>query len=287
MKRKIGLFLSLFLLLALALPFTVFADMGPKPRVAVRVENLPEGDCYVDLLIEKSGDYENITEQNRSALNPDMLAVLENYSGEYGYPALTCGTNIPLFGRLPGEADGNDRLYTFSYFGVPDEFRLIAVTEDLQLKVSEPIRKDVLQIHVAWDFQSNKVTQPSTFPAYLIQLLGTLLPTLLIEGVILLLFRFSLKQNWLPFLITNLVTQLGLFLIIGIPTVRSGYLAYYFTFFPAELVILVVECLVYVYFLKGRGKGWRIAYAITANAVSCAAGFFLAQPLFQLITRIL
>lgn len=168
MKRKIGLFLSLFLLLALALPFTVFADMGPKPRVAVRVENLPEGNCYVDLLIEKSGDYENITEQNRSALNPDMLAVLENYSGEYGYPALTCGTNIPLFGSLPGEADGNDRLYTFSYFGVPDEFRLIAVTEDLQLKVSEPIRKDVLQIHVTWDFQSNKVTQPSTFPAYLI-----------------------------------------------------------------------------------------------------------------------
>ena len=105
--------------------------------------------------------------------------------------------------------------------------------------------------------------------------------------MILLLFRFSLKQNWLPFLITNLVTQLGLFLIIGIPTVRSGYLAYYFTFFPAELVILVVECLVYVYFLKGRGKGWRIAYAITANAASCAAGFFLAQPLFQLITRIL
>ncbi len=287
MKKKSLFCLCIFLLLAMALPLTVFADMGPKPMVTVRVVNPPQGTYYLDLLTYQDGSFSNLTEEERASLDPEMLAVLENYSDSYGHPAIAAGTDVPLFGQLTGEPDGDGYVHVFSYHGVPSDFRLIAVTEDLNVIISEPIDRDVLQIHLTWDMAANRVTRPSTFLAYLTQFLGTLLPTLAIEGLLLLLFRFSTKRNWLVFLLTNLATQLFLFLVLGIPTVKGGYLTYYFTFLPAELIILLAESAVYAFLLQGRKKGWRIAYAVTANVASCAAGFFLAEPLFRLTTRLL
>ena len=287
MIRKLPFCLAVFLLAALALPLTVFADMGPKPMVTVRLENPPQGIYYLDLLIAgEDQDYENLSDEERAQLDPDMLAVLENFSGPDGHPGLAAGTAVPLFGKLTGDPDGDAMIHVFSYYAVPNEFRLILVKEDQTVTLSDRIRRDTLQVHVTWDFASNQISQPTPFWAYLIQLLGTLLPTLLIEGVLLLLFRFPLKENWLVFLLTNLATQLGLFLFLGTQCVTGSYLAYYFALIPAELIILAVELAVYIPLLKGKTRIWRAAYAVTANAASCAAGFFLAEPLFRLAMKL-
>ena len=287
MIRKISVCCMIFLLAALALPLTVFADMGPKPMVTLRLQNPPEGAYYLDILVSGGEKNFSLTEEERAALDPDMLAVLERYSDPDGHPGLAAGTSVPLFGELTGTPDGEDMIHVFSYFGVPDRFRFIVVTEDLDVTVSGWVSRDVLQVHVTWDFASGNISQPSRIWAYLIQLLGTLLPTLLIEGLLLWLFRFPLKGNWLVFLLTNLATQLGLFFALGIPAaIGGGYLSYYFGIIPAELVILIIELCVYLPLLRGRKKGWRAAYAVTANLASCIAGFFLAEPLFLLITSV-
>lgn len=286
MIRKFSICCVVLLLTGLALPLTVFADMGPKPMVTLRLQNPPEGTYYLDILISGGEKNVSLSEEDRAALDPDMLAVLENFSGPDGHPGLAAGTSVPLFGELTGTPDGDDMIHVFSYFGVPDRFRFIVVTEDLNVTVSDWVSRDVLQVHATWDFASGKVSQPSRIWAYLIQLLGTLLPTLLIEGLLLWLFRFPLKENWLVFLLTNLGTQLGLFVVLGISTARNSYLSYYFGLVPAELIILIIELCIYLPLLRGRQKGWRIAYAITANLASCIAGFFLAEPLFLLITSV-
>lgn len=286
MNRKFWLCICIFLLAAMALPLTVFADMGPKPMVTVRVQNPPKGTYYLDLLVEGGDRDFSLSKEERASLDPEMLAVLEAFSGPDGHPGLAGGTGIPLFGKLTGEPEGDAMIHVFSYYAVPKEFRFIVVTEDLTVTISDWVRRDALQVHVTWDFAANQISQPTAFWAYLVQLLGTLLPTLLIEGVLLLLFRFPLKENWLVFLLINLATQVGLFLFLGLQTVQGGYLSYYFLLFPAELVVLAVELCAYFALLKGRGKGWKAAYAVTANAASCAAGFFLAEPLFRLAMKL-
>ena len=54
-------------------------------------------------------------------------------------------------------------------------------------------------------------------------LLGMLvyqIPTLVIEGVILLLFGFSLKKNWKAFLLVNIITQIFLTVTVGISLIK-------------------------------------------------------------------
>ena len=88
MKKKSLICLCIFLLLAMALPLTVFADMGPKPMVTVRVVNPPQGTYYLDLLTYQDGSFSNLTEEERASLDPELLAVLENYSDSFGHTAI-------------------------------------------------------------------------------------------------------------------------------------------------------------------------------------------------------
>jgi hypothetical protein len=60
----------------------------------------------------------------------------------------------------------------------------------------------------------------------------------------------------------------------------------YYTFFPVELIIVLVECLACRRFLEGFGKGRRTVYAVCANVASCAFGLLTAGPLFSFISRL-
>ena len=42
------------LLIFLIIPAVVFADVGPKPSITVNAVNMPESECYMDLLVEVS-----------------------------------------------------------------------------------------------------------------------------------------------------------------------------------------------------------------------------------------
>lgn len=287
-RRKALTALLMLILLPAACSLPALADTGPKPQITVVVSHPPAGEYYLDLLVTDSpsdshGLYDNLRDKRRQ-YDTGKLSLLESYSESGWHPALAAGTALPLFGRLTGTPEGDAMVHTFSYVGVPDNFRLILVTPDHRLVTTPVLRRNTFQTVIHYDYQSGSLTQRGILLSYLLQFLTTLIPTLLIEGVILLLFRFSLRQSWKPFLLINLCTQLVMTLFLGSALLLRGLLAAYFLFIPVELGILLIETVYYTRALPQHSFRRRAAYAVTANAASAAAGWFLLQYEFLIPT---
>ena len=113
----------------------------------------------------------------------------------------------------------------------------------------------------------------------------------MVEGTLLLLFRYSWKKNWEAFLLVNVLTQGFLAVASVYVTAHNGVSAWYLFFFllPAELIILLVELYLYAGcgLLTGHSKGRAAAYAITANLASAVLGYYLAVPVWRLVVSIL
>ncbi len=281
MRFKRMICLLVMMVFPIAFAFPVFADMGPKPEVTVRVENPPEGLYYLDLLVPYQDDYPNLTEEERAVADPELLKELASLEGEGWYPALSGGTHIPLSGSLTGEPDGEEMVHAFGY-APPDSFRIILASEEGTV-VSDVVETHVFRSTVRFDAQTGETSQRSWWLAYPFQYFTTLIPTLIIEGIVFLLFGFSLKQHWVFFLILNMSTQLLMYYIIwcadkvGAPVVGFFYFLY---MIPLEIFITIIEAVAYARCPLGKSGKRRVLCAIAANAASCFAGFFLAEPLF-------
>ena len=294
------------LLASLALTTVALADFGPKPQLTVRVENAPQEPYYLDLLAEGDWDAED-TDSNdgiersyygkEDTLDPDLLALLRENVPEGWHACVAQGTTgAPIYGELYAEstdASGND-LHIFAYHGVPSTYRIILVTESGKVWLSEALERRVLQssvtVHWADDTENTTVTVPSTVTGYALQFVATLVPTLLIEGLLLLLFQYSWKQNWKAFLLVNMLTQGLLAVASSSVTAHSGVSAWYLFFFflPAELVVMLVEVFLYSGrgLLTGHSKGRAALYAVTANFASAFLGYYLAEPVWRLVVSV-
>lgn len=306
MKRNSLCALICALLASLALTTFAFADFGPKPQLTVRVENAPQELYYLDLLAEgdwdaKDTDSDDGIERNyygkEDTLDPDLLALLRENVPEGWHACVAQGTTgAPIWGELYAEstdASGND-LHIFGYHGVPSTYRILLVTQSGKVWLSDELERRVLQssvtVHWSDDTENTTVTVPSTVAGYLLQFVATLVPTLLIEGILLLLFQYSWKQNWKAFLIVNVLTQGLLAVASSSVTAHSGVSGWYLFFFflPAELVVMLVEVFLYSGrgLLTGHSKGRAALYAVTANFASAFLGYYLAEPVWRLVVSI-
>lgn len=280
MKRLLRAVPCLLLCLIL-LAGTASADTGPKPAVTITVINAPEGVYYLDLLQQDEDGSPNI---DREDYDPALLEGLERWEDEGWYPALVHGTYPPLFGDLvPGE----DGTHHFTYFGLPETFRIAVSSASGAQATAEPFTRTVFYTHLTYDWESNTITA-ATSPVgfYSLQFLSTLVPTLVVEGILLWLFGFRAKRDWLVFLLVNLVTQAGLHLWIGANLVSVGsHPLYYLVLVVAEVPILLAELMAYLFLLKEHGKGRRAAYAVCANLASYAAGYLPLHWMAQFLAR--
>ena len=294
-NMKKALHLALFLILSvLLLTVTAFADTGPKPRLTITVKNAPDEVYYLDLLEPDGEDdktrlYDNLRENQESEPDAAMLQTLLDHTPEGWHACMAEGTAYaPVWGSLTSEeknSSGNP-VHIFRYSGVPETYRIITVTKSGAVQLSEPRTRLILQSSVTYDYAANTLSSPPVAPAYAVQFLSTLLPTLIIEGLLLAAFGFSWKRNWKPFLLVNLATQLLLSAVCGVSAVRNGVnFFYFFQFLPTELVILVAEALLYRHLLTGQSRSRATTYGIVANLASAAAGLFTAVPVFQWISR--
>lgn len=284
-KFKIVVILLLTIVCMFSCTVIVHADLGPKDQLTVYVKNPPNELYYLDLLTQDTNTYDNFyNEGERESLNQDMLSLLYSHESEGWKPALVEGTGAPMWGSLVGEPDRDEMIHTFGYVGVPDTYRIIIVTESGKVSVSDVYTRKALQSSISYDYHSGKATIPHIWLSYIIQFLTTCIPTLIIEGMILLLFGFKFKENYKVLLLVNLSTQVVLTFTLGAALIQSGPFTAYFTQFPIEIVILIVETFLYRMYLKGKSIGRRSAYGVTANIVSWAAGFFLLSYQYQLLT---
>lgn len=303
MKRSLR-FCILMVLAAALLTVSALADTGPKPQLTVLVTNPPEELYYLDILGE--GDYEghsygpdtseysgldwSYSEEEVAALDSDLLDALRAAVPEGWHACTAEGTNgAPMWGDLLGENTANGaRLHTFRYVGVPDTYRILVVTKGGDTYVSDTCTRRSLQSSVTVDWAAKTVSLPAVWAAYPLQFVCTLLPTLLIEGLLLFAFGYRSKKSWYSFLLVNLITQGGFSIYLAVSVLQNGANAWMTIFFylPIEIVITLVELLLYRRLLIEKSKARAAVYAITANVCSAAFGLWLIDPLWHFLVTI-
>ena len=293
MKKKPRISLArvfpVLLLCLLCLIPTAYADMGPKPELTITVVNAPEGTLYLDLLAE--GRPNDTPYSDQSDLDQTILERLHSLEVSGWVLAVSTGRSVPVFGNVfpSGYTDGNP-VYHFSYTGLPGEFKLAAATAE-ETRLSELFVRDRFISHLVYDWPANTLTYATPTPLFwAAQLLSTLIPTLIIEGLLLLAFGYRTKHSWAVFLIVNAVTQIGLHIFCAASNATMSTIAeswfYYAVFLLPELVIWIVEAVAYALLLREREYSrWRaVGYAFSANIASYLAGYIpllMVSPLLR------
>lgn len=298
MKKSLR-FCVLLVLAAALLTVSAFADTGPKPQLTVKVTNPPEELYYLDLLAE--GDWEHAgdadysgldwsySEEEIAALDSGLLDALRAAVPDGWHACTAEGSNgAPMCGDLLGEDAGNGtRLHTFGYVGVPDTYRILLVTQSGETWLSGTYTRRSLQSSVTVDWASKTVDLPPVWAAYLLQFLCTLLPTLLIEGALLFIFGYRSRKSWRSFLLVNLVTQGGFAAYLAVTVLNHGVSGWSLIFYiPIEVIITLVELLLYRRLLTEKNKARAAVYAIAANLCSAVLGLWLIDPLWHFIVSI-
>ena len=272
MKRSL-LILLFILFVSFLFPPIAKADIGPKPSLKVIVKNPPTGSYYLDLLIdyEVSYPYSYIDEEDVDDIN--MYNILKNYNVDGWRPALVTGTKVPLFGKITGKRENDTMIHTFSYLGVPDRFKVIIVEESGEISISNNIiERKAFDSTVYFDYATKSLRETSTLLAYIKQFLITYPATLIVEGLILLLFGLSLKRNWKAFMLVNLITQTLLTLTVFTGMYFQGSMAGFFYYIPIEILIVIVELRLFKKYLVGHSQLRKKAFAIVANIISFIIG---------------
>lgn len=284
----------LLLLTAMLLTVSALADSGPKAQLTVKVENAPSELYYLDLLAEGEyehegdSDFSSLSDEERAALDADMLAALRAAVPDGWHACLAQGVNgPPIWGDLVGEDAGGVRLHSFRYHGVPDTYRIILVTKSGESWVSDTLHRATLQSSVTVDWAKRTASAPSAGVAYALQFLCMLLPTLLIEGALLFSFGYRSRRSRRVFLLVNLVTQGAFAVYLAVIVLNHGVSGWSLLFYiPIEIIITAVELLCYRRLLTEKGKGRATGYAIVANVCSATVGLLLIDPLWRFIVSI-
>lgn len=288
----------LLLLTAMLLTVSALADSGPKPQLTVRVKSAPDEPYYLDLLAEGAFEHEDDVDysgvdwsyhgEKRALLDDGLLEAMRAAVPEGWHACTAQGTNgAPMRGDLIGSAAGGARLHTFGYHGVPETYRILIVTKSGESWVSDTLHRATLQSSVRVDWAKRTASAPSAAVAYLLQFFCTLLPTLLIEGVLLYVFGYRSKKSWRAFLLVNLVTQGGFAVFLAVTVLNHGVSGWSLLFYiPIELIITVVELLAYRRLLTEKSRWRAVGYAVAANVCSAVVGLWLIDPLWRFIVNI-
>lgn len=240
MKKK-TLFLVISLVFIMIIICTISnADMGPKPSIKIYLKNMIGEDYYVDLLTQDIRAYANEYENEPFAKY--------NIDGWYA-------TSIrePL---LWGDVEGNaEHMHSFSYFGVPVEFKIIVQKSNGELIVSRYIERTKFNAEYTFDVKTGLVTdyivKSDSIMAYITSILYILLPLLITIVVEFYIAKKIMGEQDKLFIklaginiFTNLILQFALWYIPGMIhsfVVVSPKITLFVITFTMEGLIMFVE----------------------------------------------
>ena len=278
------------LLCLLCLIPTAYADMGPKPELTVTVVNAPEGTLYIDLLAEGTPPKDR-PPYDQTGLDQTVMERLHSLEGDGWVLAVSTGRSIPVFGDVyPSGYTNGKPTYHFSYTGLPGKFKLAAATAD-DVKTTELFARERFYTNAVYDWTANTLTYATPTPLlWAAHLASTLIPTLIIEGLVFLLFGFLSRRSWVVFLCVNVITQIALHLVCAALNVSGMDMAFFWMFYlfllVPELVIWGVEAAAYAVLLPEHSRGRRVGYAFTANILSYAVSYLPLHLLYEPLTRL-
>ncbi|WP_138160015.1 hypothetical protein [Peptoniphilus catoniae] len=249
-------------IILLLLPTRVYADMGPKPSLNIKIKNFEEG--YK--LYPSSKEYKDYTLINRN----------EDLSQEFvdRYKILNgIDKGIPIQSYYKEE--GGYLLHTYSY-RVPPTIRYICLEADGSVRESNYFQIKVFNENLALDLETMTLKRSVPLAVdYLLQFLKTFLPTLALEFALLYFFGYRGRHNFKVFLLINLITQGILHITCSYVCFKYGFLSAGLTMVPIEIFIIIVEGVYLGKNLQGKTTLRNVVYAISANILSFLLGISL------------
>ena len=276
MRGTKRVFLTVFIM-AVTLTVAYFpshADMGPKPSISLEIKNAPK-DYYVGLLVDHES-YMNKPESN-DGLDINESKALETLAGyeEDGWRLFNDNPVTSVYFKSNAE-----HKYNFTYM-VPSTFKIIVVSFDGQVYVSNDITKQKYNAECTFDVESGELKEDVLAGAggYALFAVCCYLATIILEGLALLIFGLFNKKNLPCFLIANTVTQLFLNALIIYLQYHGGQLLLIFLVPAAEILIMIFEGLIFRKRLVDRNDEVstkkNIFFAIFANIFSIVMGLML------------
>ena len=237
--------LALFLLL---IPTVVYADIGPKPSITINLKNMKGTNYKIDLLSDCSTKKDEIVSSYSSYKDEPIYKYHEGN---------LYATTLRDF-LLHGDVEGNkSHTHKFTYFGVPNEFKVIIQMSDGTIRVSDVIKKTSFDYKVTLDVDTMTIVGKSNHKVF--KFFGLLLLTIIVELLIAMLFKI---KDYKVIFITNLITNslLQLAIMRYLPIMGSMIILVIF-----ELIVFVLEYLVYLKCLRNIEHKKKLAYTFLAN----------------------
>lgn len=308
---------ALVVAVAFAQPHTASADMGPKPSINVKFENVSDRLCYATILSKynSTGPY--------SAYDPDSGLDYRNfgaYDSNYYYDENYHNEEVErtwqafvdykdadgyYFLQLWWKVDGENNQIRWGYYP-PYSFKLLLYYPDSNMFVTSLVyERYAFDSYYTVDLtNANVQLNPDTsagssnpgssqgevlielemsydYFGEIVGLLCRIALTILIELLIALIFRMKGRKVMLTILAVNVVTQIALNVALNLIYYLNGVLVYLLFFILLEIAVVIVEAVAYSLLLRKHGVPiWKsLIYALVANAVTAVAGFFLAHIL--------
>lgn len=296
MKKTLALLGALCIFLSV-LPLAAQADIGPKPSVVIDFKDL-QGERYFATLLARvtsTGPHSVLVDDgNPPRYTPedtdyDIFKKFVDYEDEDGFHFLQFMQDCSETGQL-----------AWTYYP-PREFKVLLYLPATDEFVASPeiYERYAFDSYFTAAFTGNSVTadpQASSaleleksynYGSELSSLLIRILLTLAIELAIALLFGLTDKKLFRFIMIVNLITQIGLNVALNVINYFSGQLAFLAFYALLELLIFIVEAMLYTRYLRRhpalRIPAWKpIVYALVANGTSFFLGLRLALWLPQL-----
>ena len=255
MKKK-ALVLALALVFCLLLPFPASANAAEPPRLSVLVVDPPE-DLALSLVFSW-GDKQEPVSAEATRLAWEGYYLFRPWGFPEAWDQDVQGLTVELLAQTGGESFSLPvdvetlRQGTGSYYNNLSVLDLAAQT---------------LTPGAPWWRQ----------PVLVCLRVGL---TLLLEGLVFLLFGYRQRRSWLVFLLVNLVTQLGVnLLLLGnlgpLGNLYGTWITFWFLYLPMELAVLLIEIIAFRELLRERTKSRATGFAACANLCSWALGGLL------------
>ena len=289
MKKQRWLLLLTAVLILMS-PWSVLADSGPKPKVQVAFKNLKEGSCYATLLSETpstgpawAADQGKFDEERYgiygNGIDKEGWMTLVNYQDSNGY----------YFLQEVWKIDGGMEL-NWNYYP-PQNFKIcVYYPETGRILTSEPQTRYAFISRFTADLSADDgiktgeglitVKKDLAIVRESGYLLLRIVMTIVVELLIGLAFGFRKKPQIRIIILVNIITQILLNTALFFAYFRTGPRAYIGYGILLEILIIVIEALIYRKWLhqtepKRSRTGIYWLYAFVANVLSFVAGLFL------------
>lgn len=293
MKKIVTMFICM-LVLCMSYSNVSRADFGPKPSVQIDFVNLGDELCYGTLLSKTkstgpSSAYEVSGARHNEKEGCEYLAFdyetwkkFVDYEDSDGFYFLQEGWIVNETKELNWTYYPPQTFKILLYFPTSDSFVVSEIYE--RYAFDSHFTVDMADMNASTTGTSDIMIAEESYDYTweIISLAARIVATILIEVAIAYVFLYKNAKQVKFIIIVNMVTQVVLNVALNIVNYRSGYLMFCFAFAGYEIIVFLIESLIYQKTLprwesRERWGYMPAAYALVANVASCLIGFGLAK----------